>query len=170
MWLEQRPAKLILVLISAVYLTVSVGACDSDKDGAQANSKTSAVAQGPMDSAEPRVPNFALRVEQEASYEAGQPQTFSVLLDARNNWHINQDYPTKLTLKSPEKVKVVKNNLSSKQARQFGEDQAVFDVSFVAEPGEHELIAKLNFALCTDEHCMPESKEIACKLKVQAGE
>ncbi|MFN9811312.1 MAG: enoyl-CoA hydratase-related protein, partial [Deltaproteobacteria bacterium] len=52
------------------------------------------------------------------------------------------------------------------EAAEFSETVARFEVPFTATPGHHELRALVDFAVCTPESCMPDSRTLAIALDV----
>lgn len=111
--------------------------------------------------------SFHLALESQPTYTSGQPGTVKLVLEARGGYHVNEDYPLRVDLKAPAAVKLTKGSLSKGDAAQIGQEQARFDLGFSAEPGTHELLATVDFAVCTKETCVPDQRTVAVALKVQ---
>ena len=52
-------------------------------------------------------------------------------------------------------------------AAQFDEKKARFDVPFTAKSaGDHKIMANVKFAVCTDENCVPDERDLALAVAV----
>jgi hypothetical protein len=111
-------------------------------------------------------PTFRLASQGSPQYGADKDEKFRVVLEARGGYHVNEDYPIRVDFKAPEGVKLAKASLARADAAAFGAESASFDVSFSAPKGEHELIATVDFAVCTKETCIPDQRTLAVKLSV----
>jgi hypothetical protein len=113
-------------------------------------------------------PTFELRAEGRERYASGELAQFSVTLTPRAGWHVNQDYPTRIEITGPAAVSFPKSELQKADAAQFAEERARFDVPFTpSAPGTHTIQAKVSFAVCTDETCVPDTRTLALALPVQ---
>jgi hypothetical protein len=128
-----------------------------------------AAAPKPAEPPQPRVEDttYRLALESEPNYSAGKVGAVRLVLEARGGYHVNQDYPIRVDLQAPAAVKLTKSSLGKADAAQFGEESARFDLGFSAEPGAHELLATVDFAVCTKETCVPEQRKLAVALNVQ---
>jgi hypothetical protein len=124
-----------------------------------------AAAEAPKPSADDT--SFHLALESDPNYSAGQAGTVRLVLLARGGYHVNQDYPIRVDLTAPSAVKLTKQSLGKADAAQFGEESARFDLGFSAEKGAHELLATVDFAVCTKETCVPDQRKLAVALNVQ---
>lgn len=101
-------------------------------------------------------------------YAAGEPATFALALEARDEWHLNEDFPTQIDVSGPAAVAFPKASLAKADAAEFGEMTARFDVPFrVTEAGEYPVEAKVSFAICTPETCIPTERTVALRLPVE---
>ena len=98
--------------------------------------------------------SFHLALESQPTYTSGQAGTVKLVLEARGGYHVNEDYPLRVDLKAPAAVKLTKASLNKGDAAQIGQESARFDLGFSAEPGTHELLATVDFAVCTKETCV----------------
>lgn len=112
-------------------------------------------------------PTFRLALSGAPTYTAGQPQTLKLGLSARGGYHVNQDYPIRVDLKGPAAVTFTKASLGRPDAASWGESDAAFDVGFTAQPGTHELLADVDFAVCTAETCVPDQRTLALSIDVK---
>ena len=101
-------------------------------------------------------------------YEAGKPGEVEIALEGRGEWHVNQEYPIRVDLKSAPGVKLAKSELVKGDAAEFGDERVRFLAA--VEPsaaGEHEVSCDVSFAMCTEENCILERRTVAMKLQVQ---
>ncbi|MFW6050539.1 MAG: hypothetical protein ACODAU_05160 [Myxococcota bacterium] len=111
---------------------------------------------------------YELRAEAAGPYAAGELGQFQVTLAGKGEWHVNQDYPTSVTIAGAEGVELAKQTLEKADAAEFREEGARFDVPFTAEEvGEHRVQADVSFAICTEETCVPQRKSLALLLPVE---
>lgn len=112
--------------------------------------------------------SYELRAEAAGPYAAGELGQFAVTIVGKDGWHVNQDFPTGVTLAEVEGLTFPKPTLSKADAAEFGEDEARFDVPITPEKaGEHRVTADVSFAICTEETCVPQRKKLALRLPVE---
>ncbi len=111
--------------------------------------------------------SFHLALESQPTYTSGQAGTVQLVLQGRGGYHVNEDYPLRVNVKAKGAVKLTKDALSKSDAAQFDAEQARFELGFSAEPGTHELLATVDFAVCTKETCVPDQRTVAVALKVE---
>lgn len=152
-------------------LCCGLAACSKSEQPAAAPAPTPAPAAAPAPQSPPgpsvEDPTFKLSLVSEPEYTAGSASTLKLVLEARGNYHVNQDYPIKIDLKAPADVKLPKASLGKPDAAEFGEKIARFELPFTAPAGAHELSADVDFAVCTPETCMPDQRKLAIKLAVK---
>lgn len=99
---------------------------------------------------------------------AGLEQAYKVSVAPGKGFHMNKDYPTKLTLELPAGVSSPKPILLAEDAAQFTEQALSFDVKLAAAAkGEYTIPATLKFAVCTDSTCNPKKQALSLKLAAQ---
>ncbi len=157
--------------IVATVLCLGLCACSKSEApaAAPAPSPAPAPAAAPQSPPGPSVEDntFKLSLVSEPEYSAGSAATVKLVLEARGNYHVNQDYPIKIDLKAPAGVTLPKPSLGKPDAAEFGEKIARFEVPFTAPAGAHELSADVDFAVCTPETCVPDQRKLAIKLAVK---
>jgi hypothetical protein len=83
-------------------------------------------------------------------------------------YHVNQDYPMNVTLDGGDALQLPKRELKKADAATFTEKLARFDVPFTpSKAGSHRVDAKVKFAVCTPENCMPDERTLALVLPVE---
>jgi hypothetical protein len=108
-----------------------------------------------------------LALEGAPDYAVGKSAQVRVVLTALGGYHVNPDYPIRVDLEGPATLRWAKPSLGKADAAEFGEHAARFEAGFTAEqPGTHEVKARLDFAVCTKETCVPDQRTVALKVKV----
>ena len=83
-------------------------------------------------------------------------------------YHVNVDYPTKLTVKTPDGVTVEKTVQTGKDAARLEKDGIEFEVAFVSDgTGTKSFSGTLAFATCTDTNCKPARESVAFDVDVK---
>jgi len=112
--------------------------------------------------------SFDLRTSAAGPYRLGELGSFNVTLTTRPPWHVNQEYPTRIELVGPTEVQFPRAELGRPDAAEFTEERARFAVPFTpAAAGSHRVEAKVSFAVCTDESCVPADHVVSVLLPVQ---
>ena len=112
-------------------------------------------------------PSFELRASPRGPYHAGEQASFEIRLTPKGRYHVNQDFPTTVSLTAPSGVTLPHAELAATDAAEMGERLARFDVPFTATAGEHRVTARVSFAVCTPESCMPDERTLAFSLPVE---
>lgn len=156
-----------------IFLAVACGqrapetASGTDDPGSATPTSGPAVPAAP---AGPRVEqdSFVLEaVANAAGYTAGQASTVTIRLLPRGGWHVNQDFPVQVDLHAPAELGLAKAQLLRADAAAFDEQQFRFDAALTpVAAGPRTLGATVNFAICTDENCLPQRVELALPLEV----
>jgi hypothetical protein len=112
-------------------------------------------------------PSFELRGDAPGPYTAGSEGHFTIRLTPRGNYHVNQQYPLSITLTGPSGVTFPHPTVTVDQAQTMTEQLASFEVPFTASAaGTQHVTALVDFAVCTPEACMPDSRTVAVDLAV----
>ncbi len=99
---------------------------------------------------------------------AGAETVARVVVRPGKGFHMNKDYPTKLSLELPAGVTSAKAVLMPADAEAFDDNQLAFAVKLTpAAAGDYSIPATLKFAVCTDSTCNPKKQAIALSLKAQ---
>lgn len=167
----RQQSKSNILQVSGLGAYVSVGliliGCqrtDTDQVGTPSQAPPKA-AEAPSTTAVPSKEAFRIRLGTEERYAAKRWQVFDVIVDAKEGWHLNKDFPTELTLVDPPSaVTFKKTTLGPSDALKFTEPQFHFQVPFMATAGRHVVKAKLAFAVCTPQTCVPEERTVELAL------
>jgi hypothetical protein len=174
-----RTAK-VLCLVGSICLALAAG-CGGNKpaEPAPAAPAPAAPAASPV-KAEPvaAVPpaaapssieeaSFALRLAEAGPYKAGELGRVVLQIEPRGKFHINQEYPVEIAMSATGDATFPKPQLARADAAEFGEKKARFEVPFTAKTaGDHKLLCNVKFAVCTDENCVPDERNLALALAV----
>jgi len=111
---------------------------------------------------------FELRATAAESYASGELAQFAIQITPKGEWHMNDEFPTTVTVREVDGVTFPKSDFEKSDAAEFAERSARFDVPFTASAaGEHRVVCDVSFAVCTDENCIPEERTLAVLLPVQ---
>jgi hypothetical protein len=115
-------------------------------------------------------PSFELRATASGPYAPGEEGRFDIALTPRGIYHVNAQYPLSIQLQAPGEITLPDAELGTEDAAEFGEPRARFQVPFTATAaGQHRVTARVDFAVCTPESCMPDCRTLALVLPVETG-
>jgi len=120
--------------------------------------------------APPRVetPTFVLELVAPSSASTAEPSAISITLEGRGGFHVNLEYPIRIELGSSEGVALAKTTLAAADARELNEERARFETpARWSGPGRHWLAARVQFAVCTPDSCVPREEALAISIDVQ---
>ena len=179
--MPNRPSFIATALATAMCAS----ACGGNKDAAAASPSAEPSAAAPVAVAPPKAvavertapsdapssveeSSFSLKLVEAGPYKAGELARFVLNLEPRGVFHVNQEYPIEITLKSDTDTSFPKASLAKPDAAQFDEKKARFDVPFTAKSaGDHKIMANVKFAVCTDENCVPDERDLALAVAVK---
>ncbi|PRQ05434.1 hypothetical protein ENSA5_02540 [Enhygromyxa salina] len=84
------------------------------------------------------------------------------------DWHINLEYPTKLSVTPPAGVEVAKAKLGKGDAVSLTEESCEFAVAFTpSEAGSKTFTGEFKFAVCQDTACVPKTEKLEFEVAVK---
>ncbi len=99
---------------------------------------------------------------------AGADSVVTVTLTPKKGWHVNQDFPTKLTITPPAGVTLAKDKLKKPDATEFNDNTAKFAVKYkAAAAGDKSFNATFKFAVCSAATCDPKTEKLAWNVSVK---
>lgn len=111
---------------------------------------------------------FELRGTTAGPYHAGQLGSFGVTLTANGEYHVNEEYPIRITVRAPEGLAFPKTTLERADAAEFTLAKARFEVPFTpSAAGERRVEVQVDFAICTPQNCMPDQRTLALALPIE---
>ena len=112
--------------------------------------------------------SYSLELELPGAVTKGSPGVALVTIKAKSGWHVNQDFPTKLTIEAPEGVTLDKAVQRSDDAVTFTDHAARFAIKYTAtSAGTKTFGGNVKFAICTDDTCNPKRVNLAFKVDIQ---
>lgn len=111
--------------------------------------------------------SFDLRIQPKGDYQVGQSGSVEIVLDAKQPFHINKDYPYSFALKPSEGMSFPSMKVR-KDAVALQEKQAVMKVGFTPEAaGERTISGTFKFSVCTEEQCLIKKHDLELAVNVQ---
>lgn len=153
----------------ATAMCLMVVGCGKSSPSASAP-RSSDGAEQPRAAAQPSPEDKPYRVEavKKQSYAVNREDSFQIQVKPVSPWHMNDTFPAKVTFGKPEGLVLAEPVLRKADATRFVPEGARFDVRFTPErAGVHRLVAKVDFAVCTDEACLPVDQNLDVKLHAQ---
>lgn len=114
-------------------------------------------------------PSFKMTLLPAGAVRAGAVVPLALSLEATGGYHVNQDYPTRIDLTLPAGVTAVKTSFAKAEAKEFSDPRARFEMPVTpAAAGDYDVVAKVAFAVCTEEHCVPDERTLTLRLQAEA--
>ena len=108
------------------------------------------------------------------SAKKGEKAKATLHVEGTGGFHVNTEYPFKLTLKAPAGVKLDKETFvggkdgKSADAAKWTKEGLDFDINFTSsDTGKKEITGDFKFAVCTADNCSPGSKAVAIDVDVK---
>lgn len=112
--------------------------------------------------------SYIVSLASPAKVVKGAQTIMTIEVKPKTGWHLNQDYPTRLTVNPPAGVSVSKDHQGKGDAVAFAEDHGAWKVSFTAaSPGDEAFKGVLKFAVCTATSCDPKKQDLGWTVKVE---
>jgi hypothetical protein len=125
----------------------------------------------PFDSSAPprlETETFALELATATSASAAQPTPISITIEGRGGYHVNLEYPVRIELGGSEEATLATGVLTAVDARELSEARARFETQARwSNIGRHWLAARVQFAVCTPDTCVPRQESLAVFVDVQ---
>lgn len=176
--------------INVALLAISLGglvACGGEEEASSSTEATDEAPAEPVAQAEPEPPaepeacevdgeaadvaedpSFELRASASGPYAAGEAGSFGIQLTPRGEYHVNDQFPLRVRPCAGDGVTLPSAELGNDDAAERSDERARFDVPFTAaSAGEHRVSAIVDFAVCTPETCIPETRTVAVLLPVE---
>jgi hypothetical protein len=168
----------LLILLTLCPL---LAGCDRETESSQPDEKVPLLAERAQGAAEKEKkgeqvrqpdaitdPSFELRASAEGPFAPGKPGRFLVTVKPRDEYHLNLEFPTSVSVKAPEAIALAKPVLKKSDAAAFGEQLFKFEVPFTpSASGTHAVESRVKFAVCTAKICVPKQETLTLKLAVQ---
>jgi hypothetical protein len=92
----------------------------------------------------------------------------SLEITPKKGWHLNDEFPYKLTVAAPAGTTVAKPEQTKKDTVAFSHQAMKWAIDFTASSaGDKAFTGKVKFAVCTETSCDPKKEELAFHVKVE---
>ena len=92
----------------------------------------------------------------------------TIELVPKGSYHLNKEFPTKLTAAAPADVKLKKDTQTIADAVTYNEKLGKWSFEFkTSAAGDKAFTCKFKFAVCTDTTCEPKKEDLAWNVSVQ---
>ena len=100
--------------------------------------------------------------------KVGEEGKVTISIVPKETWHMNLEYPTKLSVTPPEGVEVAKATMKKDDAVKLVEEHCEFAVAYTpSEAGEKTFTGEFKFAVCQDTACVPKTETLEFKVAVK---
>ncbi len=165
-----------LALAAALGLGCSRGSTPRGEGGATVEGQGVVATAAARDQAGQSVPpasdrfdeaNFTVSMVAKGPYRAGQAGVVLVTIDAKDPYHVNDEYPIKLKLEPTPKV-TFSAPVVGKESAEISGKRGELTVRLTPEAaGEHRVAGRLAFSVCNDERCLVERRDLALTIRAE---
>lgn len=111
---------------------------------------------------------FALELTAPASTSPGEPVPITIALEGRGGHHVNLEYPLRIELGAGHGASLDKGALAATDAAELNEERARFETrARWSAAGRQWLAARVQFAVCTPDTCVPRDEALAIYIDVR---
>jgi hypothetical protein len=98
----------------------------------------------------------------------GSKGTATLEIVPKKGWHLNDEFPYKLTITAPAGAKVAKPEQGKQDTVSFSHEAMKWAIDFeTSSAGDKAFTGKVKFAVCTETSCDPKKEELAFKVKAE---
>ena len=103
------------------------------------------------------------------SAKKGEKAVAKLHIEGTGDFHVNQEYPVKISVTAPAGVTLTKATLKKEDAVKFEEKGADFDIAFTStDSGKKDFTGEAKFAVCKGkEACKPVTEKLAFSVDVK---
>lgn len=100
--------------------------------------------------------------------KVGEEGQVSISVVPSADWHMNLEYPTKLSVTAPAGMAVANPKLSKDDAVKLDEQHCEFAVKYTpSEAGDKTFTGEIKFAVCQDTACVPKTETLEFQVAVK---
>ena len=112
--------------------------------------------------------SYTVKLASPAKVTTGSKGSATLEIVPKKGWHLNEEFPYKLTMTAPSGAKVAKPEQGKKDTVAFSPDKMKWAIDFEASAaGDKAFTGKVKFAVCTETSCDPKKEELAFNVKVE---
>lgn len=110
-------------------------------------------------------PRFELRVRADGPFTAGEPGILRVQLQPRGAYEVEARYPYRVVFHPSDGLAVARDELTRSDATEITAEQATFEVEVTpARAGTFNCSVDIEFAVCSDNGCIPLERTLTVEL------
>lgn len=171
----RRWPVLAALLLAAACSKEAPPAAESPRTAAEPPRAATATPPPPGASAAPAPPpaaklseeSFDLVIAPVGEVAAGKPAKLEIVLDAKGEYKVNDEYPHKFQADETPGVTYEQNPVK-RDAAKLETKKLTMPVAFkAASAGKVKLTGKLSFSVCTPERCLLEKRDLALEIDVK---
>jgi len=111
--------------------------------------------------------NYKMELKAPPSAKKGEKAAAKIHVEGTGEFHMNLEFPAKLTVEAPTGVTLDKAKQTRRDAVKFEKSGADFAIGFISEDtGKKSFKGEFKFAVCTDNNCSPTTEKIAFDVNV----
>lgn len=111
---------------------------------------------------------YTIKLSAPAQTTSGADASATIELVPKGSYHLNKEFPTKLTAAAPADVKLKKDTQTIADAVTYNEKLGKWSFEFkTSAAGDKAFTCKFKFAVCTDTTCEPKKEDLAWNVSVQ---
>jgi len=160
-------------IVTSILALLLVTACDREgttptPDTAATSDTTSETTDAKNAPSKHEDPAFAVSLAPQEPYSVGKESKLDAVLEARGEYHCNDEYPYKFKLDpAPEGVSYAADVAKDIEK---GEKRSVLPIKFTAKtPGKKKIGGTFYFSVCNKEHCKIDKKPMSITVDVPAS-
>lgn len=151
---------------SATAPATDTGAASKDVVAVGSTGKEKVIATGAKTVADTE--SYILKLASPAKVTTGSKGSATLEIVPKKGWHLNDEFPYKLTVAAPAGAKVAKPEQGKKDTVAFSPSAMKWAIDFEASAaGDKAFTGKVKFAVCTETSCDPKKEELAFNVKVE---
>jgi hypothetical protein len=111
---------------------------------------------------------YTVKLASPDKLRTGAKGSASLEITPKKGWHLNDEFPYKLSVTAPAGTTVAKPEQTKKDTVAFSHQSMKWAIDFTASSaGDKAFTGKVKFAVCTETSCDPKKEELAFQVKVE---
>ena len=150
-------------LSTAVLLASAAAGCNRSE---AATTRDKPAANAPAAGAKVDTDDYSVELKPSGSYTKDKEGVIEVIIEAKGDKHINEQYPFKFTPKESDDVAY--KGPTGKDGGSFDAKKAVLRVPFTPKKsGSVKVAGKVSLSVCSDKNCLMEKQELELSIAVK---
>jgi hypothetical protein len=111
---------------------------------------------------------YVLELTSAADVTIAQRAEVSLTLEGRGGFHVNLEYPLRVELGGSSTLVLERTTLEASDAAEIGDERARWKAqAHWSAAGEQWIAARVQFAMCTEDACVPDERVVAAAVQVR---